>query len=102
MIIYYLLAVYALLMLLNVIRAKSQIMELRAQHRRGAISLRSVISVTLGLIFLSYIFPEAITAIQSVNTSAWTFTGHAGASALWGLIVLVAIAGFMQMMVGRS
>lgn len=102
MIIYFLLGLYAVLLFLNIIKARSEIMGLRMQHRRGAISLRSVISVTLGLIFLSYIFPEAITAIQTVNTTAWTFTGHAGASALWGLIVLVAIAGFMQMMVGRS
>lgn len=66
-----------------------------------ALTLKTVLNITLGLVFLAYIFPEAVTAIQSVNTAAWTFTGHAGAAALWGLVVLVAIGGFISMISNR-
>lgn len=65
-----------------------------------AITLKAVIGTTLGLIFMAYIFPEAITAIEAVNTSAWTFTGHAGAAALWGLLILVAMGAFISIVAG--
>ena len=63
--------------------------------------------VTVGLIALmvslfvaSVILPETITQIQAVNTTAWTFTGYAGATTLWGLLGLLLVVGVVVIVVG--
>lgn len=70
--------------------------KVQLQHRRGAITVGSVIMLVLGVYLLSYTLPEIITAIQAVNTSLWTFTGHTGAAAVWGLAGFIVVANFVR------
>jgi hypothetical protein len=55
-----------------------------------------LVAVVIGIYVMAMILPLAITEIQDVNTTAWTFEGHVGAATIWELSAfMLVIGGFL-------
>ena len=57
-----------------------------------AIKSNEIIVVLVTLMIVSAILPSFVTTVQDVNTTAWSFTGYAGAVTLWNLLPFIFIA----------
>lgn len=62
---------------------------------RGAVSsfVSGVVGMVIAIIVIIAVIPTIITTVQDTNTTAWNFTGSAGAVSLFNLIPFVIIAG---------
>lgn len=58
------------------------------------------VALTCMLILGVILVPMIVDQVQSVNTTAWTFTGYAGAKTLLGLIPFVFICGIIIYFIG--
>jgi hypothetical protein len=56
---------------------------------------KEMVTILVALLFVSALLPEMVTQVQTVNTTAWTFTGATGASTLWQLTPFIVIAGIV-------
>lgn len=76
----------------------------------SSISVRNfptvLIMILISVLFAVALVPTIVTQWQGVNTTAWNFTGHAGAAILWGLAPFILIAGiilsFVAMLIMRG
>ena len=69
------------------------------RKRYGRVTTNYVIGMLFGVYLAANFLPEIITAIQGVNTSAWTFTGHSGASTIWSIMGLLVVVGLVQQII---
>lgn len=56
---------------------------------------KEMVFILVALIFVAALLPEMVTQVQTVNTSAWTFTGYSGAATLWLLTPFIVVAGIV-------
>ncbi len=58
------------------------------------------VALTCMLILAIILVPMIVDQVQSVNTTAWTFTGYQGAKTLFGLIPFVFVCGIIIYFIG--
>jgi hypothetical protein len=62
---------------------------------RGAVGtfVQGVVGMVIAIIVIIAVIPTIVTTVGDTNTTAWNFTGSAGAISLFNLIPFVVIAG---------
>ena len=53
------------------------------------------VSIVVIVITLLALTPTVVDQVQNMNTTGWTFTGHAGAEALLGLVPFIWVASIL-------
>lgn len=62
------------------------------------LSIGVIISLAVGLAVLAAAVPNAITSIETANTTGWS----SGTVAIWGILGLVVVAGLLLVFVPRT
>jgi hypothetical protein len=69
--------------------------ELRAAKRRAATDASAIVGIIISVAFMAATLPTLVELIQNVSTAGWTFTGNAGAAAIWGLAAFAIVGGLV-------
>jgi ABC-type long-subunit fatty acid transport system fused permease/ATPase subunit len=69
------------------------------RRRRAATTPAAVVGLIISVAFIAASLPTLVELIQNVSTAGWTFTGHVGAAAIWGLAAFAIVGGLVIMIV---